>query len=83
MKIEYNNMIVDVDVIGGFKINNKEYAVCSYSDSNDNYKIVIVEVIRDSNGIGTRNIPSDEIDFVYEAYKKIESELLDGEYDGE
>ena len=78
MKIEYNNKIVDVEIIGGFKVNQKEYAVCSYEDSDDVYKIIIVEVVRDGGSITTKNIPNDEIDLVLETYRKIENKILDG-----
>ena len=82
MKIEYDNRIVDVEVIGGFKINQKEYAVCSYKDSDENYKIILVEVVRDGNNITTKNIPNDEIDLVLKTYRKIENKILGGDING-
>ena len=82
MKIEYENMTVDAEVIGGFKINEKEYAVCSYEDTNENYKIVIVEVLRDGERIITKDIPNEEMNLVLETYRKIEDKLLEGENNG-
>ena len=77
MKINYNNKLVDTEIIGGFKINNKEYAVLSYIDSDDNAKIVIVEVYKNGNQLEPKDIPENEIDFVLEKYKEIESKLLE------
>ena len=77
MKINYNNILVDTEIIGGFKINDKEYAVLSYIDSNHNAKIVIVEVYKNGNQLEPREIPEDEMDFVLEKYKEIESKLLE------
>ena len=77
MKINYNNTLVDTEIIGGFKINDKEYAVLSYIDSNNNAKIVIVEVYRNKDKLEPKDIPENEIDFVLEKYKEIESKLLE------
>ena len=77
MKINYNNTLVDTEIIGGFKINEKEYAVLSYIDSNNNAKIVIVEVYRNKDKLEPKDIPENEIDFVLEKYKEIESKLLE------
>ena len=77
MKINYNNTLVDTEIIGGFKINDKEYAVLSYIDSNDNNKLVIVEVYKNGDKLEPKDIPEDEIDFVLEKYKEIESKLLE------
>lgn len=79
MKLQYDGLIIDSEIIGGFKINEKEYAVCSYADSNNNYKIVIVEVVRDGKELKTKKIPADEIDFVLSRYKELEKEILGGE----
>ena len=77
MKINYNNTLVDTEIIGGFKINDKEYAVLSYIDSNDNAKIVIVEVYKNGDKLEPKDIPENEINFVLEKYKEIESKLLE------
>ena len=77
MKINYNNTLVDTEIIGGFKINEKEYAVLSYIDSNNNAKIVIVEVYKNGDKLEPKDIPEDEIDLVLEKYKEIESKLLE------
>ena len=77
MKINYNNTLVDTEIIGGFKINDKEYAVLSYIDSNDNAKIVIVEVYKNRDKLEPKDIPENEINFVLEKYKEIESKLLE------
>ena len=77
MKINYNNILVDTEIIGGFKINDKEYAVLSYIDSDNNAKIVIIEVYKNGNQLEPREIPEDEMDFVLEKYKEIESKLLE------
>ena len=82
MKIEFNDVVVDAEIIGGFKIGEKEYAVCSYADSNENYKIVISEIVRDNGVIMTKNIPNEEMDLVLETYRKIEDKLLGGDNNG-
>ena len=77
MKINYNNKLVDTEIIGGFKINQKEYAVLSYIDSDNNAKIVIVEIYRNGEKLEPRDIPENEINLVLEKYKEIESKLLE------
>ena len=79
MEINYNNTIIETEIIGGFKINQKEYAVLSYIDSNEIAKIVIVEVYRNGNELKSREIPKDEIDFVLEKYKELESKIMEEE----
>lgn len=79
MRLEIDNLVLETELIGGFKINNHEYAVCFYIDSDNNSKIVIVEVIRNGNEVQTRNIPSEEVDFVLARYKEIEEKMLIGE----
>ena len=76
MEINYNDTIIKTEIIGGFKINEKEYAVLSYIDSNEIAKIVIVEVYRNGNELKPRKIPKDEIDFVLEKYKELESKIM-------
>lgn len=82
MKINCRGLNVDVEIIGGFKLNNKEYAVCSYADSDDVYKIVIVEVFRNGDKFETREIPDNEVELVLEKYKEIENQILGGDYIG-
>lgn len=82
MKIEYDNKSINTEVIGGFKINEKEYAVCSYDDGDANYKIVIVEVFREGDKIVTKNIPNEDMDLVLKTYKEIEDKLLGGDNNG-
>ena len=79
MKINYNNTLIDAQIIGGFKINEKEYAVLSYIDSNDNAKIVIVEIYRNGNNLEPREIPENEIEFVLEKYKELETKIMEEE----
>ena len=75
MKFEYNNKIIDVKVIGGFKLNKKEYAVCSYDDK-ENSKIVILEIYKENDIIKTRKIPKEDINIVFNKYKEIEEKIL-------
>ena len=80
MEIEYNGELIRVDVIGGFKIEDKEYAVCSYVDTQENYKIAIVQVRRDSEGIHAMDIPSEDIEKVTKYYEEIKNKIMeDGE----
>lgn len=79
MKLNYNNTIIDVEVIGGFKINEHEYSVCSYEDEFNKYKIVIVEIQREGEDIKVKDIPEEEMELVMSTYKEIESKLLEGE----
>ena len=77
MKIDYENLIIDTEIIGGFKIDEKEYAVLSYIDSNENAKIVIVEVYRNKDKLEAKNIKEEEMDLVLQKYREIESKLLE------
>jgi len=79
MRINYDGIDIDVDIIGGFKIETNEYAVCSYVDSGNNYKIVILQVVRNGDDIQVKNIPNDEMDLVLSKYKEIEKEMLEGD----
>lgn len=76
MKIDYNGKEVLVNVIGGFSFNNKEYAICSYSD-NETDKIVIVELYTDENGKHVKDIPPEEINTVIEHFNLFKEELLE------
>lgn len=78
MKLKYDGIIMDVDIIGGFKLEKAEYAVCSYLDSEKNCKIVIVQVFKNGNTIKTRAVPEKDIDMVITKYKEIEKYLLGG-----
>lgn len=79
MKFKYGELTIEAEIIGEFKINEKEYVVCSYADSMENYKIGIVEIVRKGNDVEVKDIPDDEIDFVLKKYKEIEEHLLGGE----
>ena len=79
MIINYEGMEISVQIIGGFKIEEKEYAVCSYVDSNENYKIVIVQVVRSGNDMQVKNIPNEDMDFVISKYNEIKAKLLEGD----
>lgn len=79
MRLELDGITIDTDVIGGFKINEHEYAVCSYVDSLNNSKIVIVEVIRNGENITTKDIPENEYDYVLATYTNIEEKILEGD----
>jgi hypothetical protein len=80
MKINYEGLDIDVEIIGGFKFNNKEYAVCSYADAAEIYKIVIVEFFKNGDKFEIREIPDNEFDLVLEKYKEIEMQILGGDY---
>lgn len=75
MKLNYNGTMIDTEIIGGFKINQKEYCVCTYGDGNNNYKIIIMEIIRENNNFKVKEIPKEEIEIVYSKYKEIEETL--------
>ena len=77
MRIKYDNLGIDVEIIGGFRINEKEYAVCLYDDSDKNSKIVIVELIKENGDVHVKDIPEDEIDFVLSQYEKIEKAIME------
>lgn len=78
MKLKYNGIKMDVDIMGGFKIDTHEYAVCSYMDSENNFKVIIVEILRDGDNIKTKNIPEKYIDMVISKYEEIKNFLLGG-----
>lgn len=80
MKINYSGLNIDVEIIGGFKLNDKDYAVCSYADSSDNYKIVIVETVRTGDKIEVKEIPDNEINVVLDRYRELEKHILGGDH---
>ncbi len=75
MEIEYNGIKMNVDIMGEFKVDENEYAVCSYEDDQDNYKVIIVQVEKVDGKYITKDIPDEEVDKVTEAYKAIKAKL--------
>ena len=81
MEIEYNGIKRRVNIMGGFKLKEKDYAVCSYADSEENYKIIIVQVIKDSVEMHTVDIPAEDREDVIRAYEEIRNYVLEEEYE--
>lgn len=80
MNVNYNNKDVNVEIIGGFKIEdlNKEYVLCSFDDNKDSDKeaVVICEIERENDIVTLRDIPQEETDMVLLFYKTVKSDLL-------
>ena len=79
MKIEYNGRLIDANIIGEFKINEKEYVVTSYADDQEEYKIVILQVIRNGEEVKTINVPDEDIEEVLSTYESIKNSLMEEE----
>lgn len=79
MKVDYNGLNIESDIIGGFKIQDKEYVVTSYADSGENYKIVILQVIKDENGKKAINVPDEDIELVTETFNNIKESIMEEE----
>ena len=79
MKINIGELNGDIEIIGGFELNGKEYAVCSYIGVDEVSKIVIVETYKEGDNIKVKEIPADEMSLVLSAYKEIEKKLLGDE----
>lgn len=79
MKIEYNGKLIEANIIGEFKINEKEYVVTSYVDDQEEYKIVILQVIRNGEEVKTINVPDEDIEEVLSTYESIKNSLMEEE----
>ena len=79
MEIEYNGIKTKVNIIGEFKIADKEYVVCSYEDDQNNNKIAIVQIVRDATGTHAVDIPNEEIELVTNYYEEIKKALMEEE----
>lgn len=75
MELEYNGVKITVDIMGEFKVEENEYAVCSYEDDQDNHKIVIVQVEKADEKYIAKDIPDEEVDKVMETYEAIKAKL--------
>ena len=79
MKIEYNGTNIEVNIIGEFKVEEKNYIVTSYADENNNYKIVILQLIKDGSSIKAVNVKEEDIEKVRNAYEEIKNTLMEDE----
>lgn len=79
MKIEYNGRLMEANIMGEFKINEKEYIVTSYEDDHEEYKIVILQVIRNGEEVKAINVPDEDIDEVLSTYEGIKESLMEEE----
>ena len=83
MEIEFDGNKMKVNIIGGFQVKEKDYAVCSYEDENDSHKIIIVRVVEDVNGMHVIDIPESEKEDVIKTYQEIKERILEEEeYEG-
>ena len=79
MKCVINNKEIDVEVIGGFKIDElkKEYALCVYDDDkNSNNVMIAIMEIEDDNLV---SISEDEKEIVLSFYESFKESILGGE----
>lgn len=79
MKYIYNNKEIEVDVIGGFKIEelNKEYVLCVYDDDKKNDKVMIsIMEICDGELV---SIPNEEKEIVLSFYQSFKESIIGGE----
>ena len=79
MKCIYDNKEIEVEVIGGFKIDelNKEYILCTYDDSNDSDKFMMC--IMEINNGELVSIPDNEKEIVFNFYQSVKESILRGE----
>ncbi len=75
LEVEYNGIKMKADILGEFKVEDKEYAVCSYEDDQDNHKIVIVQIEKKEGIYYTKDIPDEDIDKVLSYYNEIKKKL--------
>ncbi len=81
MKIELDGNKMEVNIIGGFQLKEKDYVVCSYEDEKNNHKIVIMQVIEDKNGRHVIDILDSEKEEVIRAYQELKEKILEEEYE--
>lgn len=79
MKYIYNSKEIEVDVIGGFKIEelNKEYVLCVYDDDKNNDKVMMsIMEICDGELV---SIPNEEKEIVLGFYQSFKETIIGGE----
>ena len=81
MEIEFEGVKVKANIIGGFQIDEKQYAVCSYEDELNNCKIIILQTETDVDTIKTKEIPEEDVDKVMNVYEKIKKEIMEEAYE--
>ncbi len=81
MEIELNGIRRKVTIIGGFKLKDNNYAVCSYQDDEGIYKIVILQVVKDSAEMHVINIPEEDREEVLRAYEQVKGYIMEEDYE--
>ena len=81
MEIDFEGVKVKANIIGGFQIDEKQYAVCSYEDELNNCKIIILQTETDVDTIKTKEIPEEDVDKVMNVYEKIKKEIMEEAYE--
>lgn len=79
MKYIYNSKEIEVDVIGGFKIEelNKEYVLCVYDDDKNNDKVMMcIMEICDGELV---TISNEEKEIVLGFYQSFKETIIGGE----
>lgn len=79
MKCIVGNKEIEVEVIGGFKIDEleKEYSICVYDDDKNSDKVMIsIMEIEDGNLV---SIPEEEKEIVLTFYESFKESILGGE----
>ena len=78
-----NGKKLDVEIIGGFEIQDleKSYVLCSYDDDENSEEafVVIMEVVNNEDGMNLVSIPDDEMDAVLAFYQSMKKALLEDE----
>ena len=79
MKCMYNNKEIDVEVIGGFRIDElqKEYVLCVYDDNKESDKVMMS--IMEKDGEDLVSIPDEEKEIVLDFYQSFKESILGGE----
>ena len=77
MKVNYNGIQMEANLIGKFKIDKAEYAVCSYEDDKNNNKIIIFQIEEKDGKIITKDIPQSDIEKVKKCFEEIKEKLLE------
>lgn len=82
MEIELDGNKIKVNIIGGFQVNEKNYAVCSYEDERNHHKLVIIQVVEDQTGMHALDIPETDKEEVLRTYTEVKNRILEEEYEG-
>lgn len=79
MKYMYNNKEIDVEVIGGFRIDElqKEYVLCVYDDNKESDNVMMS--IMEKDGEDLVSIPDEEKEIVLDFYQSFKESILGGE----